>query len=325
MLQQSLIFGAQLEDHLGRWPQHLCLKAISVGLGITLLFLSNPLVKGQHLNPGEVVVGVQVINHGDEGTEYIYTIFKGDYDNSAAAKYAQEFAKFDKFLKKDQDALNAQDKNLHANVELLDSYAKLTEDERAEFLKKLGGIFAGKILDGVATLNPWNVNNAVKSLKEFGVDSKEAEDLLRFIANQKDKRAIIESIDRLHDSTGARLDAVNDPETRNKVLYNVLAALYLAQGNPELGVWITGADVAQSFCYLGVMGGWKNTLPFVTNDNKSGVVNRIAENTDLELVTLTDLAKKTKSDFDNRMKAEKAWQAETGNYGVTPIWPPRTN
>jgi hypothetical protein len=327
MFQQSLMLGVQLDDNQKCHRRRFSFDIFSIGFVITLFFAFMSICYGQlpQLNPGEVIVGKEVIDHGDDGTEIRYTIFKGDYNHSKAAEYAQEYFKYKGILDKDQQAMNAESSNLHANVELLASYSKLTEEERKEFLKSLGGALLGKILDGAATLNPWNVNNAINWLKDHGVDSDIAASLLRSISKVPDKRDkidyFIKGYNAGKEGTDAEKELGSDDSNYNKTLYLVLGSLKVAQGNPELAPWITSAEVTESFVFLGVMGGWKNTLPFVTNDNQSGVVNRIVANTDFQLVSLTRLASSTKQNFDKCMAAKKAWQSAMGNYNATPIEP----
>jgi hypothetical protein len=275
----------------------------------------------QNPRPGEVTIGVEEIDY-PTGVDTIYTYaLASSYLNSKAARYAQDYMKLSSIVAKDKAAL--EDKGFKANAEALDEVTKESIAERNDFVKKLGGELLGKALDGAASLNPVNVNRAVKWLQERNLGSPELIKLFRMLAGQADKRAKLEAYDKFKTAFDTGRDVAGADGAYNKMLYGLLGALKLAQNQPELAPVVSGAEIAVNLYYLGKMCGFKYVLTGA--DRPDSEINQLLSGTDAQLVVVSRLAGSMKANVDKQIAARRAWREATGNARANPIWPPEVH
>jgi hypothetical protein len=151
------------------------------------------------------------------------------------------------------------------------------------------------VVDKAKSLNPYNVNRTINELRSKGLESETLFSGLRKIALAKDKPATAAAYKELTTAVRAAKEGVEagreaDEDSRNARLRLLLGVLKAGQGNPELGLIVTGAEFAESFAYLGFL---------------SGQVTQLSEITDTKLVRLNTLVERLKEDVAALRQAKK--------------------
>ena len=182
----------------------------------------------------------------------------------------------------------------------------LGEQKRAEFENiALGALFDNSLnaaqdkIDAAKSLNPYNVNTTIKNLRAAGINSEALFDSLRKIAALKGKPQVapyihtfLEGIKAEKEAADAQRDVARDPA--NAKLRVLLGALKVAQGNPELGLVVTGAEFGLNLGYAYYL------------DKK---IDQLTALTDDQLRRLNSLSTRLKRDVARQNQAKSEWSA----------------
>ena len=229
--------------------------------------LGAPSVSAQ-CKPGDLLVG--------EDEDNYYCRSRREYQGSAAEKAAERFCSLKRTLAADQNAIRQL--GFTGDVQQFEMFGEVAKDQKAELQKKVYDALLDSALDGVGiaadsakSLNPWNVNNAVRMLEEKGFRNKTMVTALRRIAAAKDKPAMAAAYNQFVEITRAARegwstgsDMATDPV--NAELRLALGALKLMQGNPQLGLVITTAEFGENLAYLYYVNGRVTDLTKSTDD-----------------------------------------------------------
>jgi len=279
-------------------------SALMVGL---LLSLSVLVGRAQHgPGPGYVLIG--------EDAKYYYYMKETQYENSGAKKLTLEFCKARLKVESDQMAITQMGFDLDSDR--FETYASVSQEQKTELQHKAFDTLLDQGLQGTTmafekakSLNPWNVNKAIKMLKKNGFGNEAIISALRQIAAQKDKPAMFEAYKNFLDITESAKqgwdtagEMTEDPSNANLRL--MAGALQCIQGNPDLGLIITTEQFSESMAYLVYLTGQVNDLNQITND---------------KLKSLSDLTARLKGHVDDLNNIKKEWQGITGHPTASPI------
>lgn len=223
---------------------------------------------------------------------------------------ADEFCRMKGLAQSDVDAIKAID--FKADVEQFEQFEALGKKEKAAFQKKAlmaaldqGLEAAEKGVDAAKSLNPWSVNTAIKDLKARGYDNELLFSAMRKVAAAKNKpdkveayKAFVKLAKAGYEGYETGKDMREEPD--NARLRFLLGALKVMQGNPELGLMVTGAEFGESL-------GWLYYLNKLQNERM--------DITDTKLRLLGQLSDNLKAHIDAMKSARSAWNAETGQAG----------
>lgn len=226
---------------------------------------------------------------------------------------ADRFCKMKGLAKADVDAIKAID--FKADVAQYEAFQKLAIREKAAFEHKAlmatldqALDAAEKGVDAASSLNPWSVNTAIKDLKARGFDNEVLISAMRRVAAAKDKpakaaayKAFVKLAKSGYEGYETGGDMREEPD--NARLRFLLGALKVMQGNPELGLVVTGAEFGESLGWLY----WLNRLQ-----------NERTDLTETKLRQLAQLSANLKSHIDAMKAARSAWAAESGQTGDPP-------
>jgi hypothetical protein len=150
------------------------------------------------------------------------------------------------------------------------------------------------------SLNPFNVNDTIKTLSAAGLADEHVISALRTIAGTRDKPAIAEAYKVVVGFVKAGKEGYDTgkdmaADRKNARLRFLLGLLKVAQGNPEVGLGLTGLEFVESLVYLGY------------SSSKVDALNKI---TDDKLVVLKSLFAQLKADMAALQRAKAEWRAE---------------
>jgi hypothetical protein len=233
-----------------------------------------------------------------------------EYEGSQAQKLASHFCLTKQALAADQNAIRHL--GFAGDTERFEMFAKVAQDQKAELKHKVfdalldqGLEATGLALDTARSLNPWNVNKAADTLKAKGFGDARVIAALRHIARQKGKPAIAAAY---HDFSEAAKSAkegwstgsgmTKDPEYADLQL--LVGALKIMQGNYELGLAVTTAELGESLAYLTYVSGQVSDLTRLSDD---------------KLSRLTTLTERLRGHVNDMKKTKQDWQKSIGNAG----------
>jgi hypothetical protein len=212
----------------------------------------------------------------------------------------------------DQAAIRAL--GFQSNTEQFEEFAALAKDTRDEFAQKAldavlsnsldkGIDFAKEKVDVAKSLNPWNVNTRIAELKAKGLNSELIFKPMRQIAVLRGKpeaapyvKDFLDQIKVAKEAADAQDEAEKDPSNANLRL--LLSALKMVQGDPALGLVVTGAEFGESLAY-----GY-----FLNNS-----VDTLTQMNDDQLKRLDILSRRIKDDVGKLNEAKSAWGVATQN------------
>ena len=157
-------------------------------------------------------------------------------------------------------------------------FKEVAKDQKAELQRKAyeglfeSGLDAGALaVDSAKSLNPWNVNHAIRMLEEKGFRNRTMVTALRRVAATKDKPAMAAAYHHFTDIAKAAKegwftgsDMATDPA--NAELRLAVGALKVMHGNPNLGLVITSLEFGESLAYLLYVNGRVSDLTRSTDD-----------------------------------------------------------
>jgi len=162
--------------------------------------------------------------------------------------------------------------------------------------------------DSARSLNPINVNGAIKKLRASTpawLQSQVLETGLRKIAaaNGKPGMAVayknfVEDIKNMKEVADTGVDMSEDQ--KNAKLRLALGLLKIAQKDPDLGVLVTSVEFGESLAYLGYI---------------SSNVDHLTSVTDSKLLQLNSYTIRLKQDVNKLHSDKQAWAEATGNRG----------
>jgi hypothetical protein len=275
---------------------------------LALPFLFFPLGSAHaQCKPGDILVG--------EDADQYFCMEKGKYEGSAAQKFGSQFCQAKQAVEADQSAIRALGFALDA--ERFEMFASVAAEEKTTLQQRVfdalldQGLDASEaVLKSAKSLNPWNVNNAVKMLEAKGYGNASVIAALRRVAAQKDKPGMFSAYQDFVRvaknakegwSTGS--DMVKSTGSSQE-LRLVLGALKMVQGNPELGLAITTAELGESVAYLAYL---------------SGQVSELGKLSDEKLERLSGLSKRLKGHVEAMGTSKKGWRNSTGYATGLPV------
>lgn len=225
--------------------------------------------------------------------------------------YAERFCRAKKLVDTDISGIKAL--NFNADVQQFETFEKLSEEQKKEFESKAAmalvdqALEAGKMAaDSAKSLNPWNVNTAIKDLKaQKWVKTAEAKGLktdlvfsaMRRIAAAKNKpdaaaayKLFVREAQVAREGYTAGRDMAKEPDTAG--LRFLLGALKAVEVSPEAGLVVTSAEFIESAAWIY----WLNKL-----ENQQMAV------TDLKLAQLAKLVKQMKTHVPKLKEARTNW------------------
>jgi hypothetical protein len=261
------------------------------------LFLSAVGAAAAGCPPGEILVA-------EDATNWYCREAKA-YKNSEGPKLADQYCATNKKVAADQNAIR--NLGFAVDVERYRMFGKVAQDQQADLKRKImlamfdqGLLATGNILDGAKSLNPWNVNKAVKLLEEKGFGNEQLIASLRDVARVRGKPEIAAAYHRFEELAKSTVEGYStgqgmakEPETAQLQL--LAGALKTMQGNYELGLVITGLEFGESIAYLSYV---------------SGEMNSLAQETDDKLAKLVPLAARLKDHVKYLVSTREAWQTE---------------
>lgn len=249
--------------------------------------------------PGDILVGEDADNY--------YCRSRAQYEGSAAQRAGTRFCSAKRTLGADQNAIR--ELGFAIDTERFEMFAEVSKEQKAELENKVfdalldNGLEATTVLANSAkSLNPWNVNNAVKMLEEKGFKNAAVSSALRRIALQKDKPAMAAAYRDFVEATKAAKEGWNTgsamaKDRQNADLRLLVGALKVMQGNPELGLVVSGAELGESFAYLAYV---------------SGRVNDLTKSTDEKLQRLAMLSQRLKGHVGDVRTSRTGWRRAMG-------------
>jgi hypothetical protein len=234
-----------------------------------------------------------------------YCLSLSDYNNSDGPKLAANYCSAKTKIAADQSAI----RNLGFAISV-ERYLAISElaKQQQQLLKRkvMLAMFeqtlsaTGALVDTAKSLNPWNVNNAVKLLEGKHFAFPVLADALRKIARVRGKPEMAAQYHQFEllakgfvNGYVSQQAAQEDPDSAQLQL--LLGALKTMQGNYELGLLVTAAEFGESLAYIYYIGGELDDLARQNDDNMG---------------KLAFFAQRLKNDVDAAVKARKAWQEE---------------
>lgn len=249
--------------------------------------------------PGDLLVGEDADNYYCRG--------RGEYQGSAAEKAGARFCAAKLALAADQNAIRQL--GFASDVERFEMFEDVAKEQKSELQRKVfdalldQGLEAiGLAVDSAKSLNPWNVNNAVKMLEEKGFRNRAVAAALRRVAATKDKPAMAAAYHQFAEVAKAAKEGWNTgsdmaSDQKNSEMRLLLGALKVAQGNPELGLLVTGVELGESLAYLVYV---------------SGRVNDLTRSTDDKLLRVGTLSQRLKGHVDAVRASRSQWRHAMG-------------
>jgi hypothetical protein len=260
-------------------------------------------------DPGDILVG--------EDDDNYYCRRKSEYQGSVAERAGTRFCVARRTLAADQSAIRAL--GFATDTERFEMFQRVSREQKAELQHKVLDVLFDQGLEATSvavksaqSLNPWNVNNAVKMLKEKRFGNAKVIAALRRIALTKDKPAMAAAYREFADvakaakegwSTGSGMAS----DANNAELRLLVGALKLMQGNPGLGTAVTAAELGESFAYLVYV---------------SGRVDELTRSTDDKLLRLDTLSQRLKGDVEALKASRRQWRQAMGIAGGEPTCGP---
>jgi hypothetical protein len=247
--------------------------------------------------PGDTLIAMDA--------DSIWCRHDADWNGSKGQQLASRFCSIKKKVAADEEAIrqlgfaaDAEQFGMFETIATKQRQALISKVECALFDQSLKG--ADALARSARSLNPWNVNKAVKLLEGKPYGSSLWAAALRKIARVKGKpemaaafhdfAEIAEKARGAYETQEAMSD---DPDSAQlQLLVGVLKAL---QGNYEAGLVVTGVEFSESIAYLVYV---------------SGRVDDLAQATDEKLVRLPGLTKRLKRDVDSLLTIRSDWRNE---------------
>jgi hypothetical protein len=249
--------------------------------------------------PGDLLVGEDADNY--------YCRRRAEYEGSRPQALGARVCAARRTLAADQNAIRAL--GFAVDTERFEMFADVAREQKSELEHKvLDALFeqafeaTGKVVESAKPLNPWNVNQAADILQAKGFGSPTVIAALRRVARQKDKPAMAAAYQEFAAavkgakegwSTGSAM--AKDPD--NAQLRLLLGALKVVQGNPDLGLAVTTAELGESLAYLAYVNGQVSELTKLTDD---------------KLARLAVLSKRVQGHFGDVRDARKSWRESMG-------------
>jgi hypothetical protein len=256
--------------------------------------------------PGDTLIGA-------DAKQY-YCMEASKYAGSQAETYGLSYCRAQLAVAADQAAIRTL--GFATNTERFELYGEVGAERKAEFqhtalstLFDQGLSATQAMVNSASSLNPWNVNNAARTLKDNGFDNDVVVAALRSLARQRDKPAMAaayrEFVKKLKSAKEAwETEAAISADAKNAKLRLALAALKTLQGNPELGLVITGLGFGENVAYLIYLTGRTNDLTTVN---------------DAQLSRLTQLSERLRDHVAAVAANKRAWRQSTGYDTGTPV------
>jgi hypothetical protein len=272
---------------------------LQTSLFITIILAGSAIkATAQGCEAGEILVA--------EDAKNWYCLEAKSYENSQGQKLATQYCSTKKIVAADQNAIR--NLGFAVDAERYEAFGKVAEEQQRDLKRKAfealfdqGLDATGKLMDSAKSLNPWNVNKAVKLLEDKGLGNPELISALREISRVKGKPAMAEAYHHFEQLAKAAVKGYNtgqrmadDPNSAQLQL--LVGALKTMQGNYELGLIVTGAEFGESMAYLSYI---------------SGQVDDLSQQTDDKLARLGPLGTRLKDHVNDLAHARKAWQDET--------------
>jgi len=245
--------------------------------------------------PGDMLVG--------EDEDNYYCRSRREYEGSPTQALAARVCAARRTLAADQSAIRAL--GFGIDVERFEMFADVAKAQKAELEHKVfGALFeqafeaTGKAVESAKSLNPWNVNQAADLLEAKGFGNPAVIAALRRIARQRDKPAMAAAYQQFAAavngakegwSTGSGM--AKDPD--NAKLRLLVGALKVVQGNTDLGMAVTTAELGESLAYLVYV---------------NGRVNELTKVSDEKLARLATLGNRVKGHVEDVRTARTAWR-----------------
>ena len=244
---------------------------------------------------------------GEDDEKYICWK-RSAYEGSPAQRYGTRYCRQRQLVSADQDA--ARRLNIALDAERFETFADAARDQKASIEQQLFGALLDQGLqatqlavNSARSLNPWNVNRAADMLTAKGFGHPRIISALRRVARARDKPAmaaayarLTEEIDAAREGWSTGVDMAADPT--NAKLRLIVGALKVMQGNPQLGLAVTGAEVGESLVYLVYL---------------SGQVNDLALSSDDRLAQLARLSTRLRAHVDTMSTAKRSWRRTTAS------------
>jgi hypothetical protein len=249
--------------------------------------------------PGDLLVGEDADNY--------YCRSRGEYQGSAAEKAGMRFCAAKLALAADQKAVR--ELGFASDVERFEMFERVAREQKSELQRKVfdalldqGLEAAGLVVDSAKSLNPWNVNNAVNMLNDKGFGNAAVIAALRRVAATKDKPAMAAAYHDFAEAAKAAKEGWSTrqgvaTDARNAELRLLVGALKIMQGNPELGLLVTGAELGESLAYLTYV---------------NGQVSDLAQSTDDKLIRIGMLTQRLKGHVDTVRASRWQWRQAMG-------------
>ena len=285
--------------------RRLSKSLIPYAVSVILLFIALEAAHGQ-CKGGDVLVGEDADNY--------YCMGRARYEGSAAQGFGSRFCRAKRAVATDQTAIR--ELGFATDNERFDLFANVAREQKAELQHKLFDALLDQGLEATETvliraksLNPWNVNNAIDVLKTKGFGNETIIAALRRIALQRDKAAIVaayrdfvEVVKAAKKEWNTVSEMAKDPEKSD--LHLTVGALKIMQGNPEFGLAITAAELAESLVYLAYT---------------TGKINELAKVSDDKVTRLAELTKRLRRDVDDANESKNAWRQSLAYTTAIPV------
>lgn len=182
--------------------------------------------------------------------------------------------------------------NLGIDPSNFEAFTAASEAQKAEFENQLRGALVDQAFEAtamaassVAALNPWTVNKNINELRAIGLGDDRLFAGLRKIAETRDKpemalayKDLLDFVRAWKEGVDTGKDMANDVrerEGKSPELRLLLGVLRTAQGNPDLGVLVTAADLGLSLAYLRYVSPEVENLSKMTDDTLALLKSRI--------------------------------------------------
>jgi hypothetical protein len=249
--------------------------------------------------PGDLLVG-------EDADSYICRNVS-EYRGSSAEQAGMSFCSARRFLVADQNAIRQL--GFANDTERFEMFAGVAREQKAELKHKVfdalldQGLTATSIaVNSARSLNPWNVNNSIKMLRDRGYGNQTVISAMRRIAEQKNKPAMAAAYARFSElarsaKEGWSSGSAAAKDANNAELQLLVGALKVMQGNPELGTLITSAELGESLAYLIYV---------------NGRVSDLSQATDEKLLRLGTLSQNLKARVDAMNTSRRQWRQMLG-------------
>jgi hypothetical protein len=260
---------------------------------------------GAQCNPGDILVG--------EDADSYYCMEKAKYEGSAAQQKALTFCHAKQQVAADQAAIKTL--GFATDAERFELYTGVATAQKTQFQHRIlsalfdQGLNATQLaVDSASSLNPVNVNQAVETLEKNRFDYATVVSALKYLANQSGKpakaaayRAFTQKLKGAKEAWETQPEMSSDAKNANLRL--TVGALKIMQGNPSLGLVITGFKFGENIAYLLYL---------------TGRVDDLSTESDARLARLDELTDRLQDHVAAMTDAKTAWRQSTGYKSAAP-------